>query len=101
VRGHPCNANDVGDLEGVWKVTRVSGLLPPLPGVRKRIRGASGETALGSLPGVRFDVAGLNLRYRPPFTGFVDELEPSGDGYLGRAFFRGRPFGRFALTRIP
>jgi hypothetical protein len=45
-------------------------------GVRKRIGGASGETALGPLPGVPFDVVGLSLRYRAPFRGFVDELEP-------------------------
>jgi uncharacterized protein YndB with AHSA1/START domain len=27
------------------------------------------------------------------------ELEPDGDGFRGRATFRGRVFGRFALTR--
>ena len=87
------------DLDGVWNVKRVSGLLPPLVGVRKRIRGASGETSIGPLPGVPFDVVGLSLRYRAPFRGFVDELEPSGDGFLGRATFRGRVFGRFAMNR--
>jgi hypothetical protein len=46
---------------------------------------------------VPFDVVGLSLRYRAPFQGFVDELEPAGDGYLGRATFHGREFGRFAL----
>jgi hypothetical protein len=30
----------------------------------------------------------------------VDELEPQADGYLGRATFRGREFGRFAMERI-
>jgi hypothetical protein len=90
----------VTELDGVWKVERLSGFLPPLVGVRKRIRGASGETAVGPLPGVPFDVVGLSLRYRAPFRGFVDELEPSAHGFLGRATFRGRVFGRFAMKRL-
>jgi len=69
-------------------------------GVRKRIAGASGETRIGPLFGVPFDVVGLDLHYRPPFRGFVDQLEPAVDGYRGRATFRGREFGRFLLTRI-
>jgi hypothetical protein len=89
----------VGDLDGVWNVTRLSGLLPPLVGVHKRISGERGETRLGPLLGIPFDVRGLSLRYRPPFDAFVDELEPLDDGYLGRATFRGREFGRFALKR--
>jgi hypothetical protein len=91
----------VTELDGIWRVRRLGGLLPPLVGVRKRIRGASGETALGLLPGVPFDVVDLSLRYRAPFQGFVDELEPCPDGFLGRATFRGRVFGRFRLERIP
>jgi hypothetical protein len=87
------------ELNGVWNVRRLGGLLPPLLGVRKRIEAASGETAVGPLPGVPFDVVGLNLHYRTPFRGFVDELTPDGDRYLGRARFRGRTFGRFALER--
>jgi hypothetical protein len=90
----------VTELDGVWRVKRLSGLLPPLVGVRKRIRGASGETAVGLLPGAPFDVVGLSLRYRAPFRGFVDELEPTADGFRGRAIFRGREFGRFELERI-
>jgi hypothetical protein len=87
-------------LDGVWNVKRVGGLLPPMVGIHKRIRGGSGETKLGPLPGAPFDVVGLSLRYRAPFKGFVDELEPRNDGYVGRATFRGREFGRFALERI-
>jgi hypothetical protein len=90
----------VGELDGVWNVKRVSGLLPPMVGVRKRISGSSGETRVGLLLGVPFDVVGRDLHYRPPFQGFVDELEPAGDHYLGRATFRGRVFGRFALERV-
>jgi hypothetical protein len=89
----------VSELDGTWNVERRGGLLPPLAGVHKRIDGAWGETRLGSLVGVPFDVDGLSLRYRAPFRGFVDELEPDGDGFAGRATFRGREFGRFALRR--
>jgi len=90
----------VTELDGVWNVKRLDGLLPPLIGVRKVIHGTTGETKLGSLPGASFDVVGRSLRYRAPFTGFVDELEPDGERYVGRATFRGRQFGRFALERI-
>jgi len=68
-------------------------------GVHKVIDGARGETRIGPLVGVPFDVVGLSLRYHAPFRAFVDELEPDGDGYLGRATFRGQAFGRFALER--
>ena len=89
------------ELDGIWNVRRVSGLLPPLVGVQKHILGASGETRLGRLVGVPFDIVGLELRYRPPFSDFIDVLEPDGERYLGRATFRGRAFGRFALERVP
>ncbi len=87
----------VEELDGVWKVERVGGALPPLVGVRKRIDGSRGVTAVGPLPGVPFRVEGLSLRYRAPFSGFVDVLEHDGDGYRGRATFRGREYGRFRL----
>jgi hypothetical protein len=90
----------VGELDGAWNVRRVGGLLPPMVGVHKVIRGGSGETRVGPIAGVPFDVVGLSLRYRAPFRGFVDELEPDGDRYLGQATFRGRQFGRFAMERI-
>ncbi len=84
-------------LEGLWEVERVSGLLPPLLGVRKRIGGGRGETAVGRLPGVPFDVVGNELRYRGPLAGFVDVLEPEGDRFNGRALFRGTEYARFRL----
>jgi hypothetical protein len=90
----------VSELDGVWKVERLGGLLPPLVGVEKRISGTRGETRVGRLFGVPFDVQGFTLHYRKPFQGFVDELEPSGGGFLGRATFRGREFGRFRLDRL-
>jgi len=85
-------------LDGEWNVERVSGWLPPLLGVRKRIEGSRGETAIGRLPGMPFQVVGPELRY--PGGWFVDVVEPEGDGYAGRATFRGREFARFRMRRI-
>jgi ferritin-like metal-binding protein YciE len=90
----------VPELDGNWSVRRTGGLLPPLTGVTKRIHGRRGETRVGSAPGAPFDVIGLELHYRPPFSGFVDVLVADGDGFRGRATFRGREFGRFTMTPI-
>jgi ferritin-like metal-binding protein YciE len=89
----------VAELDGVWDVRRISGALPPLTGVRKRIRGASGETAVLGGPGIPFDVRDHELRYRAPFAFLVDVLEPSGDGFHGRATAFGRTYGEFELRR--
>jgi hypothetical protein len=90
----------VSELDGAWYVHRTGGLLPPLPGVRKEIDGARGATLLPwRIVGVPFDVVGLELRYRTPFTGFVDVLTPVDGGFTGRATYRGREFGRFELKR--
>jgi hypothetical protein len=87
-------------LDGVWRVRRVGGLLPPLVGVRKRIRGGSGETLLGPLRWP-FEVRGDELHYRRPLSRFVDVLEVVDDDRVsGRATFQGKEFGRFELTRI-
>ena len=90
----------MAELDGVWRVEREGGLLPPLVGVTKRIRGMRGETRLGRLPGVPFAVDGLRLRYRGPLGGLVDVLEPDDDGFRGRATFLGREYGRFRLRRL-
>jgi ferritin-like metal-binding protein YciE len=89
----------VAELDGVWEVKRTGGFLPPMTGVRKRISGMRGTTRVGDAVGVPFEVVGLELRYRPPFNGFVDVLTPAAAGFHGRATFRGREFGRFELTR--
>ena len=86
------------ELDGVWIVHRTGGLLPPMSGVTKRIHGRRGETRVGRAPGGPFDVIGLELHYRAPFSGFVDMLVADGDGFRGRATFRGREFGRFSMT---
>jgi ferritin-like metal-binding protein YciE len=89
----------VTKLDGVWEVRRTGGLLPPLLGVRKRIAGARGHTLAGPVR-VPFRVEGLTLRYERPLEGLVDELEPDGDGYRGRATLAGRGYGTFAMRRI-
>ena len=90
----------MSDLDGVWDVRRLGGALPPLNGVRKRIRGARGETIIGRRgAGVPFKVSGHELRYRAPFAFLVDVLEPDGDGFRGRATAFGRSYGEFELRR--
>jgi len=86
-------------LEGDWQVERTGGFLPPLIGVRKHIEGDRGSTSIGPFPGVPFDVVGTELRYRAPFRGFVDVIEPSSEGYHGRATVYGRQVGTFRLLR--
>jgi ferritin-like metal-binding protein YciE len=91
----------MSELDGTWSVRRVSGALPPLVGVRKRISGATGETIVGGGPGMPFDVDGFELRYRAPFAFLVDVLEPDADGFRGRATAFGRTYGEFELRRAP
>jgi hypothetical protein len=91
----------MADLDGVWDVRRVSGALPPLNGVRKRIDGDHGETLVVRGPGMPFEVRGLELRYRAPFAFLVDRLEPSGGGFRGTATAFGRVYGEFELRRSP
>jgi len=86
-------------LDGDWQVVRVGGFLPPLIGVRKHIDGERGWTSLGPLPGAPFDVVGNELRYRAPFNGVVDVIEPSSEGFKGRATVFGREVGTFRLVR--
>jgi ferritin-like metal-binding protein YciE len=90
----------MANLDGVWTVERVSGALPPMQGVRKRIHASSGTTIAGPVR-MPFDVRGNELRYRAPFVGLVDRLEPAGDEWLGRATWFGQEFGRFRLRRVP
>jgi hypothetical protein len=89
----------VPELDGEWDVRRVSGLLPPLAGLRKRIDRGRGATVLPGGLGVPFAVVGRELRYRPPFAMVVDVLEPDGDGWQGRATVFGRTVGEFRMSR--
>jgi len=89
----------MAELDGEWELQRLSGLLPPLAGMRKRIRGEDGATVLpGGLP-VPFAVVAHEPRYRPPFSMVVDVLEPDGDGWHGRATVFGRTVGEFRMSR--
>ena len=92
-----CNATSMAELDGAWLVRREGGALPPMVGVRKEIAGSTGVTTVGPLR-FPFAVEGRSLRYRFP-RGLVDELEPDGDGFLGRALVAGRELGRFRLER--
>ena len=92
-------------LEGEWKVERLGGLLPPMIGVRKTIRGEAGETRVGPLPIWPFrrepKEGGVALVYRTPFSTFVDEVRRGPDGsWLGRMTFLGLELGRFRMTPI-
>jgi ferritin-like metal-binding protein YciE len=90
----------VASLDGVWKVERRGGYLPPLTGMRKRINGTRGATLVGPVR-MPFDVRDGELHYRKPFEGFIDVLEVvDTDHVRGRATFRGRKFAQFELRRI-
>jgi ferritin-like metal-binding protein YciE len=94
----------LGSLEGDWRVERVDGLLPPMVGVRKRIRGGRGETRAGPLLAWPFRVERrqeqFTLVYYPPFSGLVDEVRAAPDGsWLGRSVLGGRELGRFRMVR--
>jgi len=88
------------ELDGIWNVRRLSGALPPLMGVRKRIDGTHGETIVVGGRGVPFDVRGLELRYQAPLAFLVDVLEPDDGGFRGRATAFGRTYGEFELRRV-
>jgi ferritin-like metal-binding protein YciE len=90
----------MSELDGVWKVERVGGALPPLVGCRKRINDRRGTTEFSYVPGMPFEVRGLELHYRPPFNLLVDRLEPQNGGYLGHATIAGREFGQFVMRRL-
>jgi hypothetical protein len=90
----------MSELDGDWELERLSGVLPPLGAIRKRIEGDRGSTILpGGLPKVPFAVVGRELRYRRPLAMFVDVLEPDADGWRGRATVFGRAFGEFRMSR--
>ncbi len=93
------------ELEGRWRLERLSGVLPPLIAARKEIRGYRGKTQLGPLLEASFRVEEredcLALIYRPPFSMLVDEVRKESEGsWLGKATLGGRAFGQFRMTRI-
>jgi hypothetical protein len=88
----------VSDLDGVWRVERESGVLPPF-GLSKKIAGGEGWTRALGVPVAPFRVAGHTLVYRGwPVR---DELEPRADGsWDGRSLVLGREFCRFRLVPV-
>lgn len=93
----PGTRSPAPSLDGSWRVERISGLLPPVP-IHKSISASSGVTRIGVIR-LPFRVDGRRLRYRPPLHAFVDELEPRGKGFDGRAKVLGREYARFRLVR--
>ena len=95
----------VAGLDGDWRVSRIDGALPPMPLVRKTIRGDRGWTRVGPLPAAPFRVeaaeSGARLVYRGPLSLLVDEIRPGPDGsWTGTATLAGRGLGRFRMTRV-
>ncbi|HEV3477677.1 MAG TPA: DUF892 family protein [Rubrobacteraceae bacterium] len=91
-------------LDGDWRVERRGGILPPMMGVRKRIRGDRGETGVWVLPGWPFTVERRKGRvapvYDPPLSVIVDEVWTGAEGsWLGRSTLGGRELGRFRMRR--
>lgn len=96
------------NLQGDWKVERLSGL-PPMPFVRKRIRGGRGVTYVSPLSfpgrGLPFELeqreGHVALIYRPPLSFLVDELRLEADGsWLGRAYVAGFRYAWFRMLPI-
>ena len=99
----------VENLEGVWKVERLSGPVP-MPFVRKRIEGGRGTT-LVSTPGLR---SGPKLPFRleqreghvaliyvGPLSFLVDELRMEANGsWLGRANAVGVRYAWFKMVPL-
>jgi hypothetical protein len=88
----------VDELDGVWRVEREAGVLPPV-GLSKKISGREGWTRALGVPVAPFRVVGRTLVYRGwPVR---DELEPRVDGsWGGRGLVLGREFCRFRLVRV-
>jgi hypothetical protein len=95
----------MGELEGRWRVVRLSGALPPMVAVHKEIHGERGETRVGPLPGLPYRIEEredcLALVYCPPFSLLADEVrKESEDSWLGEATLGGSVFGQFRMTRV-
>jgi hypothetical protein len=98
------NHSTIENLEGDWKVERLSGVVP-MPGVWKRIRGPRGSTRIGRSPGVPFRLEQregyVALIYCWPLHTMVDELRyEAPHSWLGRATAAGIEYGRFRMARI-
>ena len=90
--------------DGLYDVCRISGLVPPLPGLRKAVAGRRGATLVGPLVRLPFRLEGapdgrVTLRYAFPLSLLVDELHAAPDGtFDGVATVAGLRYGRFRLV---
>jgi hypothetical protein len=91
-------SNGVDELDGVWRVEREAGVLPPV-GLSKKISGREGWTRALGVPVAPFRGVGRTLVYRGwPLR---DELTPRADGsWSGRGLLLGREFCRFRMFRV-
>jgi hypothetical protein len=103
----------VAELEGDWRVERLTGPVP-MPFVWKRVRhDGRGRTRLlprpplgvTAEPGLPFDLLGrighIELRYRLPLGFLVDELRrEAGGSWLGRARLAGVQYAWFRMVPI-
>ncbi len=91
-------------LDGVWRVERKTGALPPF-GLSKRIFGDAGWTLAMGVPAGYFRVRhGKDGAVTLDYVGWPvrDELTPRDDGsWDGRGLLLGREFCRFRLVREP
>lgn len=88
-------------LDGVWRVEREAGVLPPF-GVSKRIFGGNGWTLVAGVPTASFDVRRAGETATLDYVGLPvrDELTPAHDGsWDGRGLLLGREFCRFRMVR--
>ena len=89
-------------LDGVWRIEREAGALPPF-GLSKRIFADGGWTLVAGVPAAYFRVrrrGGGVARLEYVGWPVVDELTPREDGsWGGRGLALGREFCRFRLVR--
>ena len=93
------------ELEGRWRVERLSGALPPMVTVHKEIHGKRGETRFAQFLALPFRIEEHEdcpaFVYRPPFSMLVDELRKQVDNsWLGETTLGGHAFGRFRMTKV-
>ena len=95
--------NFVENLEGDWRVERLSGPVP-MPFVWKHIGGGWGTTRVSPVgPKLPFKLeqqeGHVALIYRPPLSFLVDELRQEADGsWLGRANAAGIQYAWFRMV---
>jgi hypothetical protein len=111
-RWERARAATVQELEGDWRVERLTGPVP-MPFVWKRIHRGRGRTRLlprppfgaSPEPGLPFVLLAreghVELRYRAPLSLLRDELRREADGgWLGRAYLAGVQYAWFRMAPV-